>query len=55
MFLKEAKRNGAKTIDGLGMLVNQAVISFKFWSGRDCNAKVMKEALAKEYGVELED
>ena len=55
MFLKEAKKNGAKTIDGLGMLVNQAVISFKFWSGRDCNAKVMKEALAKEYGVELED
>lgn len=52
MFLKEAEKIGAKTIDGLGMLINQGAISFKFWTGYDCNRKVMKKALAKEYGVE---
>ena len=52
LFLKEAEKTGAKTIDGLGMLINQAAISFKFWSGCDCNKGVMKNALAKEYGLE---
>ena len=51
VFLKEAEKAGAKTIDGLGMLINQAAISFKFWSGYDCNCEVMKEALEKEYGL----
>ena len=51
MFLKEAEKKGAKTIEGLGMLVNQAIISFKFWTGYDCNAEVMTKALAKEYGI----
>lgn len=52
MFLKEAEKIGAKTIDGLGMLINQAAVSFKLWSGCDCNCEVMKAALAKEYGLE---
>ena len=51
VFLQEAEKAGAKTIDGLGMLINQAAISFKFWSGYDCNCEVMKKALEKEYGL----
>lgn len=52
LFLQEAEKAGAHTIDGLGMLINQAVISFKLWTGCDSNPEVMKKALAKEYGIE---
>ena len=50
-FLKEAEKRGAKTIDGLGMLVNQGAIGFKLWTGLDAPVDVMKRALAKEFGV----
>ena len=52
LFLKEAQKRGAKSIDGLGMLVNQAIISFRFWTGRTCRAEVMRKALSREYGIE---
>ncbi|WP_343247682.1 shikimate dehydrogenase [Diplocloster hominis] len=52
LFLKEAEKRGAKSIDGLGMLVNQAIISFRFWTGRTCSAEVMRKALSREYGIE---
>lgn len=52
MFLKEAEKRGVKTIDGLGMLINQAAISFYLWTGRRCNRRVMEEALASEYGIQ---
>ena len=35
-------------LDGLGMLVNQAVIGFKIWTDVDADAAVMREAL-EEY------
>ena len=44
-FLKDAEAEGCKTIDGLGMLVNQGRIAIKFWSGKDVDASVMKKAL----------
>lgn len=34
-FLKTAKEKGAKTIGGYGMLVYQAAVAFKLWTGRD--------------------
>lgn len=34
-FLKRAESQGARTIQGLGMVVNQAVISIKYWTGKD--------------------
>ena len=52
LFLKEAEKRGAKSIDGLGMLVNQAIISVRFWTGRTCRAEVMRKALSREYGIE---
>jgi shikimate dehydrogenase len=48
VFLREAAERGCQTLDGLGMLVNQAVIGFKIWTGVDPDAAVMREAL-EEY------
>ncbi len=48
IFLTEAAKRGCKTLDGLGMLVNQGVIGFKIWTGVDPDATVMREAL-EEY------
>ncbi len=47
-FLRDAAERGCRTLDGLGMLVNQGVIAFKIWTGEDPNAAVMREAL-EEY------
>jgi shikimate dehydrogenase len=44
-LLREARERGCQTIDGLGMLVNQAVIGFKIWTGVDPSADVMRDAL----------
>jgi len=50
-FLKEAQSRGAKTLDGLGMLVYQGAIGFKLWTGRDAPIDIMKQSLKKEFGV----
>ena len=50
-FLKEAQKRGAKTLDGLGMLVNQGAIGFKMWTGLDAPVEIMKNALKKEFGI----
>jgi shikimate dehydrogenase len=47
-FLREAAERGCGTLDGLGMLVNQGVISFKTWTDEEPEADVMREAL-EEY------
>jgi len=44
-LIREAEQRGCPTLDGLGMLVNQAVIGFKIWTGVDPDAAVMREAL----------
>lgn len=44
-LIRTAAEHGCRTIDGLGMLVNQAVICFKIWTGRDPDAGVMRDAL----------
>lgn len=50
-LLREAADHGATTLDGLGMLVNQAVISFKLWTGVDPDANVMRDALEEFLSV----
>lgn len=47
-FLQAAQQRGCRTLDGLGMLVNQGVIGFRIWTGVDPNPAVMREAL-EEY------
>jgi shikimate dehydrogenase len=44
-LLREALARGCKTVDGLGMLVNQCVTGFSIWTGVDPDASVMREAL----------
>ncbi|MDP4181892.1 MAG: shikimate dehydrogenase [Bacillota bacterium] len=51
LFLKEAGKRGAKTLDGLGMLVNQGAIGFKIWTGINAPVEVMKKALIEEFGI----
>jgi shikimate dehydrogenase len=46
-----AAERGCKTIDGLGMLVNQAVISFRIWTGVDPDPVVMRDALEEFLGI----
>jgi shikimate dehydrogenase len=49
-FLKEAEARGARTLDGLGMLVYQGAIGFKMWTGLDAPVEVMHQALAEVFG-----
>ena len=50
-FLREAQSRDCQTLDGLGMLVNQAVIAFHIWTGRDADPGVMREALEEFLGI----
>ena len=50
-FLREAEKRGAQTIDGLGMLVYQAAIAFRMWTGEDAPIDEMKRAIKAEFGL----
>ena len=47
-LLREARQQGCQPLDGLGMLINQAVIGFQIWTGQTPDAALMREA-AEEY------
>lgn len=49
-LIKDAEARGCKIVDGLGMLVNQGVISIKYWSGIDVDPTVMRRKLEEIYG-----
>lgn len=49
-FLAAAEARGARTLDGLGMLVGQGAIAFKMWTGVDAPVDVMREALEVVFG-----
>ena len=49
VFLREAAERGAKTVTGLGMLVQQAALNFTLWTGMEAPVDVMEEALRKEF------
>jgi shikimate dehydrogenase len=51
LFLRKAEEHGGRSLNGLGMLVNQGAIAFKIWTGVDAPVEVMKNALKKEFGV----
>ena len=50
-FLDEAAKRGATTLQGLGMVVNQAVIGIKYWTGADVDAKDLNDELLKVLGL----
>ncbi|MFN2106811.1 MAG: shikimate dehydrogenase [Candidatus Promineifilaceae bacterium] len=45
-FLREAEARGARTLDGLGMLVYQGAIGFTMWTGEEAPVDVMHQALS---------
>ena len=49
-LLDEAGRKGAKTVNGLSMLVYQGAASFKLWTGREPSIDTMKQAAAAAVG-----
>lgn len=44
-LLRDARNKGAKTANGIGMLLNQGALSFSLWTGRKAPVHVMKKAL----------
>lgn len=49
-LLQAAAANGCITLDGLGMLVNQALVATKLWTGVDLDGAVMRGVLEELFG-----
>lgn len=47
-LLIEAERRGARVVDGLGMLVHQAALQQRWWTGSDPDVSVMRAAADAE-------
>ena len=50
-FVMDAEQRGCTVIDGLGMLVNQAVISVQYWTGTDVDPDVMRQRVIEVLGM----
>ena len=44
-LIRDAEQRGCAVLDGLGMLVNQAVIGIRYWTGTDPEPTVMRRTL----------
>lgn len=51
LFLQEAATRGAKTVNGLGMLANQAAMNFTLWTGKEAPVELMEQVLKDEFGL----
>lgn len=51
-WLAAASQAGCRTLTGLGMLVNQALINGRLWTGIDLNGAVMRRELEQLFGLE---
>ena len=50
-WLTAAEGAGCTPLTGLGMLVNQALVNARLWTGKTLNARVMHEALEQALGI----
>jgi shikimate dehydrogenase len=50
-FLRDAQAHGHRTLEGIGMLVEQAVIGFRWWIGIEPDRSAMRRALERELGT----
>ena len=50
LFLQEAAKRGAKTVNGLGMLACQGARNFTLWTGVEAPLEVMVNKLKEEFG-----
>jgi shikimate dehydrogenase len=48
-FLRAVEAVGARTLDGLGMLVYQGAIAFQMWTGVEASIPVMRRALEEVF------
>jgi len=48
-LVRDARSRGCAVLDGLGMLVNQGVTGFKYWTGVDAEPSVMRRALVEVF------
>lgn len=48
-LLQDAADRGCTVLDGLGMLVNRGVISFRYWTGQNPDSAVMRAALEEVF------
>jgi shikimate dehydrogenase len=44
-LIRDARKRGLKTVDGLTLLVEQAAIAFEIWTGRKPDREAMREAV----------
>ena len=51
LFLRAAAENGARTVNGLGMLARQGALNFTMWTGEEAPLPVMEEVLRREFGL----
>jgi shikimate dehydrogenase len=49
-LIEEAKAAGCTVLDGIGMLVNQGVLSVKYWTGVDADPGVMRKTIEEIFG-----
>lgn len=49
-LLKMAKKQGARGLPGLGMLLFQGVVAFEIWTGKNAPVLTMKNALSRQIG-----
>jgi shikimate dehydrogenase len=47
LFLREAAARGARTVDGLEMLLGQAAVAFRLWTGVEMPLIAVRQALLK--------
>lgn len=47
LFLREAKSQGCRTLNGLGMLLHQGVLAWEYWLGEKAPVKEMEAALTQ--------
>jgi shikimate dehydrogenase len=50
-LIRDAEARGATVLDGLGMLVNQGVISIRHWTGVEADPAVMRHTLEELFGA----
>ncbi len=50
-LLREARAQECRTLDGLGMLVNQAAIGFRLWTGLEPDAVAMRDGAEEFLGI----
>ena len=49
-FLQEARLQGCRTLNGLGMLLYQGALAWEFWLGGQAPVEAMRQALEKQLG-----